>query len=230
MAKLIAFDTSTERLSIALTDGARVWRHEAAGGAAASQTLLPRIQAMLEEAGLVLAELDAIAFGQGPGSFTGLRTACAVAQGLSFGSGVPLLPVPSLLALAEQAWSLGGGPRIAAALDARMNQIYFACHDLSGDDASPWASPVMLIDPPELAVPDGYRLAGNLLAPGSSCVLPADTDCLPAVPDAAAMLRLAPVMLDAGLALPPQLAAPLYVRDKVALTSAERAEAGAGRP
>ena len=103
--KFLAFDTSTDRLSIAVTDGARVWQHSGAGGAQASSTLIPAILALLAEAGLQLGELDAIAFGRGPGSFTGLRTACAVAQGLAFGArqgaGMPVLPIDTLMAVAE---------------------------------------------------------------------------------------------------------------------------------
>src|SRR4051794_16897671 len=102
-SKILAFDTSTETLSIALTDGRQTWQHTGAGGAKASAALIPAVLALLAEAGLRLAELDAIAFGAGPGSFTGLRTACSVAQGLAFGADVPVLPVDTLLAVAEEA-------------------------------------------------------------------------------------------------------------------------------
>ncbi|RZL04754.1 MAG: tRNA (adenosine(37)-N6)-threonylcarbamoyltransferase complex dimerization subunit type 1 TsaB, partial [Rubrivivax sp.] len=100
---LLAFDTSTSELSVAVTARGQVWEHTGPGGAQASSTLIPTVQALLRDAGVTLAELDAIAFGRGPGSFTGLRTACAVAQGLGFGADVPLLPVDTLLAVAEDA-------------------------------------------------------------------------------------------------------------------------------
>ena len=104
---LLAFDTSTDAMSIAVQRGVgaapQVWLHTGAGGAQASATLIPAIQQLMQQAGLTFGQLDAIAFGRGPGSFTGLRTACSVAQGLAFGAGVPVLPVDTLLAVAEQA-------------------------------------------------------------------------------------------------------------------------------
>ena len=104
---LLAFDTSTERMSVAvqvLRDGSiTCWQHEGEGGAQTSTHLIPSIQALMVQAALGFEELDAIVFGCGPGSFTGLRTACAVAQGLAWGAEVPVLPVDTLLVLAEQA-------------------------------------------------------------------------------------------------------------------------------
>ena len=91
---LLAFDSSTDHLSIAVQHGAQVWLYDGPGGAQASATLVPHILALLGHAGLALPELQAVVFGQGPGSFTGLRTACAIAQGLAWGAGVPVLPVP----------------------------------------------------------------------------------------------------------------------------------------
>src|SRR5438046_2091586 len=122
---LLAFDTSTEHLSVAVQRGDAGARpplvYQGAGGAQASSTLIPAIQRLLAEAGLRLAELDAIVFGRGPGSFTGLRTACSVAQGLSFGSGVPVLPVDTLLAVVEDAHGRAGVEQVVALLDARMD-------------------------------------------------------------------------------------------------------------
>ena len=125
---LLAFDTSTDAMSIAVQRGAgaalgmggtdgtgaapQVWLHTGAGGAQASTTLIPAIQQLMQQAGLTFGQLDAIAFGRGPGSFTGLRTACSVAQGLAFGAAVPVLPVDTLLAVAEESRlerSLGSG-------------------------------------------------------------------------------------------------------------------------
>src|SRR3954447_10229288 len=143
MAALIAFDTSTERMSVALQSGDRVLARDGSGGAQASTTLLPAILGLLDEAGLAVADLDTIAFGRGPGAFTGLRTACSVAQGLALGAGKPVLPVPTLLAIAqdaiaqdanaEDARTAGdGATAVWALLDARMNEIYAARYAYDG--------------------------------------------------------------------------------------------------
>jgi tRNA threonylcarbamoyladenosine biosynthesis protein TsaB len=219
MPKLLAFDTSTEALSIAVRHGDRLLEHNGAGGAASSATLIPLILQLLADAGLTLAELDAIAFGRGPGSFTGLRTACAVAQGLGFGSGVPLLPIDTLHAVAEEARHRFGAARVVAVLDARMDQVYAARYDLGNPGAG--VSEAELLAPEQVAVPDGWVLAGNAFGVYG--------DRLPAaprhevLPTAAALLRLAPELLAAGRTVAPAEAWPLYVRDKVAQTTEERA-------
>jgi len=226
--KLLAFDTSTETMSIAVGHGERLWEHTGAGGAQASATLIPATLALLEQAGLALRELDAIAFGRGPGSFTGLRTACSVAQGLAFGAGVKVLPVDTLLAVAAQARHAHGVQRVVAALDARMDEIYVGRYDFSGD-AAPDVEPE-LVRPEALDVPPGFALAGNVFAAygarlgaGPAAGLPAGAPQLEALPTAAAMLQVAPALLAAGRAVAPELALPRYIRDKVAKTTDERA-------
>src|SRR5215210_819619 len=102
---LLAFDTATEQVSVALAAHGRIWTHEGAGGARSSATFLPAVRALLDEAGVGVRDLEAIAFGRGPGAFTGLRVACSVAQGLAFGAGRPVLPIDTLLAVAEDARS-----------------------------------------------------------------------------------------------------------------------------
>ena len=133
---LLAFDTSTEQLSIGVQHGAHTDVRTLAGGAQASATLIPTAMAMLAQAGLTLRQLDAIVFGRGPGSFTGLRTACAVAQGLAFGADVPVLPVDTLLAVAEEARAQAGVAEapltVLAVLDARMAEVYSAVYDWDG--------------------------------------------------------------------------------------------------
>ncbi len=225
--RLLAFDTSTSQLSVAVTARGQLWGHTGEGGAQASASLIPVIQSLLAEAGLALADLDAIAFGRGPGSFTGLRTACAVAQGLGFGAGVRLLPVDTLLAVAEDARQRHGVTRVVAVLDARMNEVYWAAHDLSAHDALTQKSGAApsLVAPELLMVPAGWVIAGNAHGPYGERLAPDAPDAarLDALPTAAAMLRLAPRLLAAGGAVAPELAWPSYIRDKVAQTTDERA-------
>ncbi|RYY70786.1 MAG: tRNA (adenosine(37)-N6)-threonylcarbamoyltransferase complex dimerization subunit type 1 TsaB [Comamonadaceae bacterium] len=225
---LLAFDTSTEALSVAVRRADAPPRvHEGAGGARASITLIPVIQELLAGAGLQLRELDAIVFGRGPGSFTGLRTACSVAQGLAFGAGTPVLPVDTLLAVAEEARFAAGFERVVAVLDARMDEVYWGAYV---HEQGRWRreGEIGLGRPESLAVPDGWAIAGNAFAPYPAR-LPADAPRVPALPTAAALLRLSPAMLAAGLSVPAAGALPLYIRDKVAQTTAERAAAHAAR-
>ena len=123
---LLAIDTSTERLSIAVQRGTRQWQHEGVGGRHSSTALIPESLKLLAAAELRLHELDAIVFGRGPGSFTGLRTACSVAQGLALGADLQVLPLDTLLAVAEQARMAHGTEQVLALLDARMGQVYAA--------------------------------------------------------------------------------------------------------
>lgn len=231
--KLLALDTSTEQLSIALerADGGqpRVWTHDGPGGAMASSTLIPSVLALLEQAGLGLRELDAIAFGAGPGSFTGLRTACAVAQGLGYGAGVPLLPVDTLLAVAEDARRTrapdGAPVRVLAVLDARMDEVYAARYAWDGvrwNTGSDW----VVCKPEALAAGEpadgaGWVLAGNAFGAFGDRLLPG-WPRQQARPTALALLRLAPELLAAGHAVPAAQALPRYIRDKVARTTEER--------
>ncbi len=234
--KLLAFDTSTDRLSIALTDGARVWQHGGPGGAQASTTLIPAILALLAEAGLALGALDAIVFGRGPGSFTGLRTACAVAQGLAFGArggaGIPVLPIDTLMAVAEEARFQQGLPadaacRVTALLDARMDEMYVQSYEFSSGLCRS-ITDCELIRPENLEPGAGPQwLAGNVFEVYAER-LPAALAAFPrveALPSAAALLRLAPALLAAGHCVSAAQALPIYVRDKVALTTEERAQA-----
>ncbi|HOZ67299.1 MAG TPA: tRNA (adenosine(37)-N6)-threonylcarbamoyltransferase complex dimerization subunit type 1 TsaB, partial [Burkholderiaceae bacterium] len=188
----------------------QVWQHTGEGGAKTSATLIPAIMALLREANVQLADLDAIVFGRGPGSFTGLRTACSVAQGLAFGADVKVLPIDTLLAVAEDARIEHGVNRVVAVLDARMGEVYSAAYAF---EAGQWhvESEIQLGRPDALHIPQNVAAVGNF-APAN----------LAAMPTATAMLRLAPAMLAAGKAVPADQALPLYVRDKVAQTTLER--------
>ena len=220
--KLLAFDTSTETLSVAVraSAGAPVLEHTGAGGAQASAALIPAVQDLLRQAGLPLRELDAIAFGRGPGSFTGLRTAAAVAQGLGFGSGVPVLAIDTLLAVAEEAWTGAGAERVVALLDARMGEVYVAAYERVGGRWRTERAPA-LVRPEDVVLPPGWTLAGNAVELHADR-LPAGPRMV-ALPTARALLRLAPTELATAGGHEAARALPLYIRDKVAQTTEERA-------
>jgi tRNA threonylcarbamoyladenosine biosynthesis protein TsaB len=224
---LLALDTSTEVFTIAVRRDDTVLQRQGAGGANASSTLIPAIQALLAQAGVALAQLEAVVFGHGPGSFTGLRTACSVAQGLAFGAGVPVLGVDTLLAVAEDARSREGATRVVAVLDARMDQVYAGAYAFA-DGAWRQERAIALAAPEDVLLPAGWTLAGNAFdAYGPR--LPAGARIV-AQPTATALLRLAPALLAAGGAVPAAQALPLYIRDKVAQTTEERAAARAASP
>jgi tRNA threonylcarbamoyladenosine biosynthesis protein TsaB len=226
---LLAFDTSTELLRVAVRVGdAPAFEFEGPGGAQASSTLIPAIQSLLARAGVTLSQLDAIVFGRGPGSFTGIRTACSVAQGLAFGAGVRVLPVETLLAVAEDAREKTGAPDVTAVLDARMDEVYWGRYVY--EDAS-WRAmgPIALGAPESVAAAAQGALAGNAFAAYGER-LPAGMPRCEAAPTAAALLRLAPGLIAAGHAGPADQATPLYIRDKVAQTTEERAAARALKP
>ena len=226
-ATLLAFDTATEHLSVALEARGQVLGFEGPGGAQASASLIPAILALLSKGGVSLHELDAIAFGRGPGAFTGLRTACSVAQGLAFGAGKPVLPIDTLLAVAEDARA--GRPddlRVWVAMDARMNEVYAAQYAFT---AGCWS----VLDAPMLITPGALNqrwqeqppcmVAGSALAVFGAALATGSAQCVPgALPRATAMLSLAQALWQAGGALDAACALPLYLRDKVALTTVER--------
>lgn len=227
---LLAFDTSTETLSVAVQRGSSVWEHTGPGGAQASHGLLASIQTLLAQAGLELGALDALAFGRGPGSFTGLRTACAVAQGLAFGAGggrgLRVLPIDTLHAVAEQARHQHGAQQVVAVLDARMDEVYAAHLQWQQDRwHMPWGP--QLCAPEHVPVPAGWTVAGNAQAAYGARLAP-EAHHVAALPTARALLQLAPAWLAAGRATDARGALPLYLRDKVAQTTAERAALRAG--
>ena len=231
--KLLAFDTSTDTLSIAVSRGSglalRQWQTTGAGGAQASATLIGQVLELMQQAQLRLQELDAICFGCGPGSFTGLRTSCSVAQGLAFGAGVPVLPINSLLALAEEARfaALADVPscHVTALLDARMDEMYAA--SFCWDGAHWTCTQDSALQRPQDLQCVGAVLAGNVFKVYGDRLAThhggaAGARQIEALPSAGAMLRLAPAMLIAGLTVDAARALPHYIRDKVAQTTAER--------
>ncbi len=235
-ASLLAFDTSTEVFAIGLLARGQVFTRCGAGGANASAALLPAVRSLLDEAGLHFTELDAIGFGRGPGAFTGLRTSCSVAQGLGLGSGRPLLPLDSLLVVAEgarEALSAAEGFEIGIAMDARMDEVYAGRYRWRNGLWQVLEAPALYTLPALAAAWAAAppAVAGSALAAfGERLPLPPTTLRLPQEIDRpGALLRLAAQAFAAGQAVDAAAALPLYLRDKVALTTEERAAARAAR-
>jgi tRNA threonylcarbamoyladenosine biosynthesis protein TsaB len=230
--RLLAIDSAGDRLAVALVAGDTTFGADEEGGARASLRALPLAMELLERAGLVPADLDAVAFGRGPGAFTGLRTACSIAQGLALGVGCPVLPLDSLALVAEDARARlpADATSVWVAVDARMDEVYAAEYALDEHwralrEPALWTVPALAAawqaKPPRV-------VAGNALAAFGARLLPDGVALrLPSLHDrAGALARLARSAWaggDGGVDVAQAL--PLYLRDKVALTTAERAGA-----
>jgi tRNA threonylcarbamoyladenosine biosynthesis protein TsaB len=227
--KILAVETSTEYCSVALwQDGAVSARCELVGQKH-SEVLMAMLDVLLKDAGLGIKEVDGIAFGKGPGSFTGVRIACGVAQGLALGVDVGVVGVCTLQALAEAS----GHDKVIAALDARMGELYLAAYEKRNGE---W---VTIIEPclckaataPVVAGDDWFGAGSGFAvnpSTGSGQALSAHygTQLIgvdaQAVPQAGAVVRLAAGEFALGNAVDAALALPLYLRDKVALKTSER--------
>ncbi|MGY4830957.1 tRNA (adenosine(37)-N6)-threonylcarbamoyltransferase complex dimerization subunit type 1 TsaB [Sphaerotilaceae bacterium SBD11-9] len=226
MAQLLAFDTSTEAMSIALHSAQGLLARDSAGGPQASARLIPELLALLAEAGCTLAELDAIAFGCGPGAFTGLRTACSVAQGLAFGAGKPVLPVDSLMLVAQDARNQAAVDELWVAMDARMDEIYAAAYRWQGTQWTVLSAPALYAvdalnarwqaDAPGVIAGSALDVFGDRLRTGQAQCIAQASSRARALADVAQQLWSAGVRLEAAHALP------VYLRDKVAQTTQER--------
>jgi len=221
---LLALDTSTEYLSLALLKGDELFTFDLNAGQTHSQIILPQIQALLNAAGIQLNNIDGIAFGAGPGSFTGVRIAAGVAQGLGFGANLPVVSVCTLQALAEAS----GADKVIACLDARMGEVYHAAYErIVGE----W----QVIIEPGLYKPDavpaiegagwigvgsGWQTYSAQLSAVYGAQLQATQPAL--LPTASAILQLAQPIFAKGGAHPASEAMPIYIRNRVALKTAER--------
>jgi tRNA threonylcarbamoyladenosine biosynthesis protein TsaB len=220
---LLAVETSTELCSVALLRGGELFLEEAMAENRHSDLLVPMLRRVLDRAHLAPRQMDAFAFGQGPGSFTGLRIACGIVQGLAFAAGRPVVPVSTLLALAEQT----NEGRVIAALDARMGEAYVAAYSRNADDWDEVIAPRLVRADALPPLPgrrwvatgsgfdrhpwlrDAYREGVEMRFEGD-------------LPRAGSIARIAARRLGRGAGVPAEQAAPLYLRDKVALTSEER--------
>ena len=244
--KWLAIETSTDMLSLAITstqgDTSEVWGHTSQGGAKSSQLVLPEIVRLMEEAQIRFTDLTAVVFGKGPGSFTGLRTACSVAQGLAFGAGVPVLPIDTLLAVAEDARYQNvqqkqkktqqpeqlpeEAKRFFVAMDARMDQVYTAAYEWRSEWQCVQAPSVL--SPEDICVPTEWKdldftTVGNAWDTfATRWPTTLSVKHMHAMPTAQALLRLSPIAFEQDLAVSPENALPIYFRDKVAQTTQER--------
>ena len=224
MPTILAIETSSELASCALLRGDVVSSRDSSGVRTHSQSILPMVQSLLAEAGITLRDCDAIAYGSGPGSFTGVRTACGIAQGLAFGAGLPVVPVVTLDAMALACHQQHRADAILTVLDARMGEVYWAQYS--------YADGLRAVVAPTLSAPAEVRpqgepvsACGNGLAAyaaafeGSAFAAAAHHDIMP---HAVQIGQLARVAFAAGAFVAPAEAQPLYLRNKIAFTSAER--------
>ena len=238
---LLSLDTSTEFLSLALQAGDKIFTHHQHAGNASSELILPQIQALLDAANMQLKDLHGIAFGAGPGAFTGVRSACGVAQGLGFGANIPVVGVNTLMAVAQGCFTQNNGAdKVIVCLDARMGEIYHAAFEKVNNQwqevsetqlCKPEAAPVLAagistINTHEkqwVGAGSGWGVYGDAL----SKIYQQDlVRTLPnMMPTAEAILQLAKPIFAAGEAKPASEATPIYIRNRVALTTLQR-EAG----
>lgn len=220
---ILALDTSTEACSAAIwVDGQVAERFEL--GNRHSERILAMVHEVLAESGLALSRLDAVAFGRGPGSFTGLRIGAGVAQGLAFGADIPVAPVSSLAALAQAV----DANRVLAAIDARMSQVYVGAFIKNEEGIAELSGDEHVMDPSEISLPAGDEWMGAgsgwdqyhapLLARLGARVIDWKRHIYPR---ARHIGLLAAVLCRAGKALPAEQALPVYIRDDVAVKSAK---------
>lgn len=225
MSTILAIETSADLASAALLNQGALAVRESAGIANHSQTILPMVQELLRDAGMTLADCDAIAFGSGPGSFTGVRTACGIAQGLAFGAELPLLPTVTLLALARACHEQSGAAEVLAIIDARMGEVYWAQYRF-GTDAD-W----QIVVEPTLSSAADVAAIGTPTACGNGLKTYEpdfagraffEKTWADLVPHAAQVAVLGAAAFARGESVPADAAEPLYLRNKVALTTSER--------
>ncbi|MDB5764545.1 MAG: tsaB [Herminiimonas sp.] len=223
MPTILAIETSTELASAALLHGDKVIARESSGVQTHSNAILPMVQSLLAQSCIMLAQCDAIAFGAGPGSFTGVRTACGVVQGLAFGAALPVISIVTLQAMAQACRETTGASDVLALLDARMGEVYWAQYRY----ANGWQTVIE----PVLSAPAAVMPVGEVVACGNGLTVYAEAfgdrifsnNAQPAVmPHAIQIAQLAETELARGHAIAPRDAQPLYLRNKVALTTMER--------
>jgi tRNA threonylcarbamoyladenosine biosynthesis protein TsaB len=223
MTRILAIETSTEACSVALNAGAEVLENFELAPMKHAELLLPFVRGLLAGAGWTVGDVDVIAFGRGPGSFTSLRIGIGVVQGLAWGADVPVAPVSSLQAVAQAAFETAdeAGDAVLVAMDARMNEVFHAAYHR---DAAGIAQPLgeeRVSDPSALSAPGtgSFIAAGNGFAryDGLAPLAAAACSCQPDLwPRASMVLALAQHWLGGNEPLPPEQAQPVYIRNTVA--------------
>ena len=222
--KILTLDTATEACSAALLDGEKLYQRYEIAPRNHTKLILPMIEALLEASGLVLKQLDALAFGKGPGSFTGVRIAAATAQGVAFGAGeLKVIPVSTLATMAQRAMDEFEVERVACAIDARMKEVYWGCYQRNEQGLAEVVVEDCVIPPANVPQPegDGWLAVGTgwgayeeaLMAQLDGQVTASHVEYFPS---AAAMTRLAVAEWHAGNSVDAEQALPVYLRDKVA--------------
>ena len=226
MSTLIAIETSTESCSAALLHGGALIERSELAPRRHAELILPMIESLLDEAGVSRRQIDAVAVGRGPGAFTGVRLASSVAQGLALALDIPVVPVSSLAALAQDAPAHAGGT-ILAVIDARMGEIYAGCFRRTASGLVEAITEESVGHANELVVPRVDGIVGS----GWAVYAEVLASRLPAAPlfadgarypQARAIAQLAAPQFAAGHSVAPELALPVYLRDKVALTLREQ--------
>ena len=222
--RILAIDTATEACSVALYDQGETLAHVELCAREHTQRILPLVQQILAEAGLSLKQLDALAFGRGPGSFTGVRIGIGIAQGLSLGAELPLLPVSTLLTMAQGAYRQTGAEQVLAAIDARMGEVYWG--EFTRNTQGVWSgeNTETVIKPEQLlartverngrfaTVGTGWEAYPHLLGESPAADL---FDGKMLLPQAEDMLPLALQLWENGIRVNPEDAEPTYLRNEV---------------
>jgi tRNA threonylcarbamoyladenosine biosynthesis protein TsaB len=255
MTRILAFETSTSTGTVALlTDqGAEVTvtQHTIEGTTGHASGVLPMAYSILTELKLTQKDVTAVAFGQGPGAFTGVRVACGVAQGIALALDIPVIQIGALPAVASQAAARHPGALLYVALDARMDEVYFGVYACDASVELVTVQPPVLLAATDVMlfiaqrqliwrqrlpdsasvvlVGEGWSVVQRL-CPEQALSEIGDADDMQARPQAGAVAMLALHALKAGLTLLPEQAAPMYLRDKVAFTTLERARGDGGNP
>ena len=223
---IVAIDTATEACSVALLCGGEVRHRYEVAAKIHAKVLLPMLDELMAEAQLTPQQLDAVAFGRGPGGFTGVRIGTAAAQAIALGADIPAAPVSNLAAIAARAYRENGDEKIAVAMDARMGEVYWAAYrvqniepELVGSEMVCPPQRVPVLDDQWIAAGTGWEPYSDVLTAASQVRL---KDNMSHLPHAVDILNIGVEMIRQDRGVPAEKALPVYLRDNVARTEAER--------